>query len=422
MESGIREGSLGPGAKLPAVRKLAGELGVSPVTVAAAYRALRGRGLVATDGRRGTSVSLGPPLPTRALIPVPPGVRNLADGNPDPALLPPLGSALAQVPPEPRLYGDQPDLAPLVDLARKQFVADGIPAEAVTVVAGAHDGFERVLSAHLRQGDKIAMEDPGHANLLDLVGSLGLKIDPVAVDDTGLVPDGLERALRSGAQAVVLVPRAQNPTGAALDAQRTRDLRAVLRRHPDTLVIEDDHSATIAGAASRTLVDRRLGRWAVVRTVSKTLGPDLRLAVMAGDATTVARVEGRRLLSAGWVSGIVQRLVLALWSDPEVERLLEQARTTYAERRGALVDALQAEGIQAQGRSGFNVWIPVAHERAPIRLLLETGWAVSPGERFRVASPPGLRVTAATLTPAEAARFASDLARALRPGARGYGG
>lgn len=421
VEAGIREGTLQPGTKLPSVRKLAGDVGVSPVTVAAAYRTLRGRGLVATDGRRGTSVSWGPPLPTRTLAPAAPGVRNLADGNPDPTLLPSLRSALDAVSAEPRLYGEEPDLSALIDLAREQFLADGVPADAVTVVAGAHDGFERILSAHLRQGDRIAMEDPGHANLLDLVGALGLKIEPVAVDDRGLLPEALERALRAGARALVHAPRAQNPTGAALDKQRAQELRAVTKGAPDTLVIEDDHSAAIAAAPAHTLVDRQLERWAVVRAVSKTLGPDLRLAVLAGDPTTVSRVEGRRLLGSGWVSGVVQMLVVALWSDPEVTRLMETAAQTYADRRKALIDALRAEGIRAHGRSGFNVWIPVAQERTPMRLLAEAGWAVSPGERFRVASAPGLRVTAATLKPDEGRRFASDLAQALRPGTSSYG-
>lgn len=421
IEAGVRDGVLAPGSKLPPVRQLAGQLGVSPVTVSAAYRTLRGRGLVATDGRRGTRVSLGPPLPTRALAPVPAGVRNLADGNPDRRLLPSLRSALDQVGAEPRLYGEQPDLGALVDLARQRFLADDVPADAVTVVAGAHDGFERVLSAHLRQGDKIAIEDPGHANLLDLVGALGIKPEPVPVDDSGLIPDELERALRAGARAVFLTPRAQNPTGAMLDETRTRELRAVLRRFPETLVVEDDHSPGIAGAAAHTLVDRRLTRWAVVRGVSKTLGPDLRLAVLAGDATTVARVTGRRLLGAGWVSGIVQMLVLELWSDPDVQALIATAAKTYAERRTALVDALSEQGIPARGQSGFNVWIPVADERTPVGLLLDAGWAVSPGERFRVASPPGLRVTAASLHPDDARRFASDMARTLRPGTSSYG-
>lgn len=421
VESGIREGTLQPGTKLPSVRKLAGDLGVSPVTVAAAYRTLRGRGLVATDGRRGTRVSLGPPLPTRALAPVATGVRNLADGNPDPALLPSLRSALDSVSAEPRLYGEQPDLSALIDLARERFLADGVPADAVTVVAGAHDGFERIVGAHLRQGDRIAIEDPGHANLLDLVGALGLKIEPVAVDDRGLLPEALERALGVGARALVHAPRAQNPTGAALDEQRAQELRGVLESAPDTLVIEDDHSAAIAGAPAHTLVNPQLERWAVVRAVSKTLGPDLRLAVLAGDPTTVSRVEGRRLLGSGWVSGVVQMLVVALWSDPEVTRLMETAAQTYAERRKALIDALCAEGIHAHGRSGFNVWIPVAQERTPMRLLAEAGWAVSPGERFRVVSAPGLRVTAATLKPEESRKLASDLAQALRPITSSYG-
>lgn len=56
-----------------------------------------------------------------------------------------------------------------------------------------------------------------------------------------------------------------------------------------------------------------------------------------------------------------------------------------------------------------------------MRLLLEAGWAVSPGERFRLASPPGLRVTAATLQPDEARRFAKDMARALQPSTGTYG-
>jgi len=421
IEAGVRDGVLLPGSRLPPVRQLANRLGVSPVTVSSAYGSLRGRGFVASDGRRGTSVSLGPPLPTRALAPVPPGVRNLADGNPDRSLLPRLRSALEAVSDTPGLYGEQAGLGALLDLARRRFLADGVPADAVTVVSGAHDGFERILGAHLRQGDRIAVEDPGHANLLDLVGALGLTPEPVAVDDSGLIPDELERALRAGARAVFLTPRAQNPTGAALTEQRTQELRAVLQGAPDTLVVEDDHSATVAGAPALTLVDRRRERWAVVRAVSKTLGPDLRLAVVAGDATTVARVEGRRMLGAGWVSGILQMLVVALWADPAVADLVRTAARAYAERRTALLEALADEGISARGRSGFNVWIPVTHERTPVRLLLDAGWAVSPGERFRVASPPGLRVTAATLLPDDARRFARDLARALQPSNGAYG-
>jgi hypothetical protein len=79
---------------------------------------------------------------------------------------------------------------------------------------------------------------------------------------------------------------------------------------------------------------------------------------------------------------------------------------------------LAERGIQARGRSGFNVWVPVDEETRVVQALAEAGWAVAAGERFRVASPPGVRVTAAALQPAEAARFAADLAAVLAPSPR----
>src|SRR5919109_2746250 len=95
VEEHIREGNLRPGMRLPTIRSLAGDLGVSPMTVASAYRELRRRGLVTSAGRRGTHVSEQPPLPVSYAPVVPPGTRDLATGNPDPELLPSLAPALA---------------------------------------------------------------------------------------------------------------------------------------------------------------------------------------------------------------------------------------------------------------------------------------------------------------------------------------
>lgn len=421
VEAGLREGELAPGQQLPTVRWLAADLGLSPVTVAAAYRLLRQRGLITTHRRRGTTISLGPALATRGPVQVFNDVRNLADGSPDRALLPSLKTALTRVNPVPQLYGEQPALPQLMELAEQQLKEDGIPTAALTLVGGAMDAFERVLRAETTRGQRVAIEDPGHANLLDLIGALGLEPEPIRVDDRGPIPDDLERAFRRGVRAVIITPRAQNPTGAALDRQRVEDLAAVLAGRSDTLWIEDDHSAKVSGAPAQTLVTRGPARWVVIRSVSKALGPDLRLAVVAGDARTIARVEGQRLVGAGWVSGVLQQLVLGLWSDPDVERLIQRAADTYRERRQALLDSLEAAGIAAHGRSGLNVWVPVAEERTPARLLLESGWAISPGERFRIVSPPALRITITSLDVNEAPLLAEDLLRALEPVRRVYG-
>jgi DNA-binding transcriptional MocR family regulator len=418
VEKGILGGRIPPGALLPPVRGLAALLGLSAATVAAAYRALGVRGLVAGEGRRGTRVVQRPPVAARRPPVVPTGTRDLAEGNPDPALLPDLGPALRKLSCRPGLYGADDPLPALRRLAARQLAQDGIPAASLAVVGGAMDGIERVLQAHLRPGDRVIVEDPGYAGVLDLLGALGLVPVPVPIDDLGLRPDALAAALSPDTGAVVLTPRAQNPTGAALDPERARALRALLDRHPDVLVVEDDHAGPVAGADAETVVHARKPRWAVVRSVCKSLGPDLRLAVLAGDATTVARVEGRRSLGTGWVSHLLQGLVASLWSDAGTERRLREAADVYARRRRALVDALARHGIASHARSGLNVWIPVREEASTIAGMAAAGWAIRAGEPYRIQSPPAVRITVSTLMPEEAPKVASALAAVLDP-ARG---
>src|SRR5437867_10981378 len=88
VERGVRDGRLPPGDRLPPVRDLAADLGLSPATAAAAYATLRRRGVVATAGRRGTRVAGRPPLPARPAPALPPAGKDLSSGTPDPALPP----------------------------------------------------------------------------------------------------------------------------------------------------------------------------------------------------------------------------------------------------------------------------------------------------------------------------------------------
>jgi len=391
---------------------------VSPTTVAAAYRMLRTRGLLSAQGRRGTRVSARPPVLTRSAISLPRGLRNLIQGSPDPRLLPDLRTLAPKLMLRPRLYGETTNRPQLLALATEQFAADHIPTTALAVMGGALDAIERVLQAHVRPGDRIAVEDPGYSEIFDLLGALGLIVEPVSIDERGLLPDNLEQALKSGVIACILTPRAQNPTGAALDDQRARELRKLFDKYGDVLVIEDDHAGPVAGVPALTVCHRKKERWAVVRSVSKSLGPDLRLAVVAGDATTIARVEGRQSLGAGWVSHVLQEIVEVLWSDPATVKKLQVAAETYTIRRVALIQALKVYGIAAYGRSGLNVWIPVREEGSLIASLSAAGWAVRGGERYRLKSPPAIRVTIATLQPSEAVRLADDIARSVHPDQR----
>jgi DNA-binding transcriptional MocR family regulator len=415
VEALVAGGRLSPGTRLPSVRRLARGLGVSPTTVSAAFSELSRRGVLVSRARRGSAVSGHPPLAVpRAAPPLPPGVRDLSSGNPDPALLPDLSRALAELAPSPRLYGGDPIVPELRARAREEIASLGVPAEHLCVVSGALDGVERVLQARLRPGDRIAVEDPGYGNALDLVRALGLVPVPVEIDDAGMRPDALAGALAAGAGAVLLTPRGQNPTGAALDGRRARELRTVLAGAPGALVVEDDHLGAVAGVAAHTVVRGR-ERWAFVRSVAKSLGPDLRLAFLAGDPETVARVEGRLQLGPGWVSHLLQRHVLQLLAAESTAALLERAADAYQARREALIGALAAHGLDGRGRTGLNVWVPVPDEGVAVRALLLAGFAVTPGSVYRLESPEAIRVTTSTLRPGEAEAVAAALARSLRP-------
>ncbi|MFB7179095.1 aminotransferase class I/II-fold pyridoxal phosphate-dependent enzyme [Streptomyces sp. NPDC056257] len=422
VEAGVASGALPPGSLLPPMRELAGELGVNPNTVAAAYRTLRERGVIETDGRRGSRVRPRPSTTPRDALRmvVPAGVRDIAEGNPDVALLPSLDGALAaaarRYAQAPSLYGADPVAPDLARLARADFDADGVPPGPVAVTSGALDAMERVLVAHLRPGDAVAVEDPGWGGSLDLVPALGLRVLPVAVDDDGPRADAVARALAAGARALVVTSRAQNPTGAAVSAERAGELRELLARHPGVLLIEDDHGHGIVDLPLHPL-SGVTGHWVLIRSTAKAYGPDLRLAVLTGDAVTLDRVRGRQRLGPGWVSRLLQHAVVELWTSNAVDRAA--VARAYGERRNALVEALRERGVRAHGRSGLNVWVPVADETVVVTRLLAAGWAVAAGAIFRVEAGPGVRLTVSQLGVSEVPGLADAVAAAVRTGAAG---
>ncbi|MFF3561295.1 aminotransferase class I/II-fold pyridoxal phosphate-dependent enzyme [Streptomyces sp. NPDC002574] len=418
VERAVGQGALAPGAALPPLRELAARLGVNPNTVAAAYRLLRDRGVIETAGRRGSRVRPRPVTTARDEIrpAVPAGARDLSTGNPDLALLPPLSPALAAAAARhaerPTLYGAPPVDEELEALARAAFDADGVPDGPVAVTSGSLDAIERALTGHLRPGDTVAVEDPGWGSVFDIVPALGMRAVPVAVDDDGPRPEDVDRALRQGARALIVTDRGQNPTGATISAGRARELRTVLAAHPEVLVVDDDHVHGLTGLPLHPLAGSTR-HWMLVRSTAKAYGPDLRLAVLTGDPVTVDRVRGRLRLGPGWVSHLLQHTVAHLWRTGAVD--VPAVSAAYAARRDALVGALADHGMAAHGRSGMNVWVPVPDETGAVTRLLHAGWAVAPGARFRLASPPGIRITVSPVAVAEVPALADAVADAVRP-------
>ncbi|MDF2046705.1 GntR family transcriptional regulator [Microbacterium sp. Kw_RZR3] len=421
----VSDGTLAPGERLPTVRDVAAALGVSTGTVASAWRALADAGVVFSRGRAGTFVRaerrewLSPRVQGMSAARVPGAPRGLGAGRdvaalrldlslgtPDPAMLPSIERALALARPraDTGRYHDLPVLPDLYDVLREQWPVRGV--EELTVVDGALDGISRTLDQVVRFGDRVAVESPGFPYFFDLIEAAGAVPVTLESDADGVIPASLARALALGPSAVLLQPRAQNPTGVSMSSERARRLANVLLSVPGgtrVTVIEDDHSALIASAPPVTLALWLPAQVVHVRGFSKSHGPDLRIAALGGPSEIVDRIVRRRMLGPGWTSRLLQSVLFELLTDPRSTAPVRTARLIYRDRLDRLAAALRRLGIDVGDPDGINLWMPVRDERAALVHAAAEGIGIAAGSPFVVdpdTSPSGgdrVRVTAGSV-------------------------
>lgn len=417
----IRTGAAKEGDRLPTVRQVAAQLGVSPTTVSEAWNALAVAGVIESRGRSGTFVQAQPhphgPMRYRRITESPGHYRlDLSTGTPDPALLPDLRRALSKLGRKDLTtnYLDDPVVPELDEVLRQRWP---FTPEGLTVVDGCLDALDRVSREVVSFGDRVLVEATTFPPLLDLLEDLGAEIVPVAVDGEGLVPESLAAGLSVHPTAIFLQPRAQNPTGVVLTERRARKVMPLLKGS-SVMVVEDDHAGDVSCAP---LVS--FGRWFPERTVhisgfSKSHGPDLRLAAVGGAGGVVDAVVSRRRLGAGWSSRILQRVLATMLREPE-PTVVTRAREVYASRRAAVAEALLAEGVHCRGSDGFYLWVPVLDEQSALVTLASRGIGASPGTPFEVADPglDHIRITVG-LVADDVAALAGTLAGAAATGRR----
>jgi len=391
----VQSGVLKPGDVLPPVRELAGKLSVNRNTVAAAYKRLVTSGLAISQGRNGTAIKTHNTLPALEGGDPSSPLKDISSGNPDPTRLANVKNYLSAIAAAPRLYGDAAVDPRLAAWAHAWMSKDsGVDAE-INLASGAIDALERLLCALLLPGDSVAIEDPCFLSSINMLRYAGFTPSPVPVDAEGMQPDALEEALRNGARAI----------------------RDILARYPQVLVIIDDHFALLSSTPWHSPLAAESRRWALVRSLSKTLGPDMRLAIVASDCETSAALRLRLNSGSQWVSHLLQDLVIACLNDDAFMASLTESRRHYRRQHEKLIAALARCGItHLTPGDGLNFWFPLEEPSQPVALrLAHAGWLVREGETFGIRTPShGLRLSLATLSDEEINKLSSDLCQILQ--------
>lgn len=413
----VQTGELAAGTALPPMRDLAAQLNVNRNTVAAAYKRLVDSGFALSKGRNGTLIRdmLAPAIQEGAT----PGIalRDLAGGNPSPALLPELRLPPSSGSRPPGLYGEALINSELEQIGRRWMDEDIHAKYELNLTSGAVDAIERLLTSYLIAGDRVAMEDPCFLSSINTLKNHRLVPMGVAMDEQGIQCEPLEAALASGVQAVVITPRAHNPTGWGLSAERAAKVRDILAKYPEVLVIVDDHFSRLSTHEYYSVIPPGTRHWALIRSTSKFLGPDLRLAFVASDMETSLRLQQRLNGGINWVSHLIQDIATASLISPELAENLETAKQTYRARRERLLHALEQRGIAVSPvHDGLNIWLPLSTDSsAAVMALARYGWLVRGGEIFGLEQAcHGLRITVSDLDDATIDELATVLAGILR--------
>jgi GntR family transcriptional regulator/MocR family aminotransferase len=426
----ILSGTLRPGVRLPASRRLAVDLRISRGVVTDAYAQLIGQGFLVTQGRLAPVVADVPrprAFPART-EPRPPRVRyDLTATTPDVSLFPlrrwlttagGSGRGVAAGALDYRDPGGERQLREaLADhLGRTRgVIAD---PEQIVVTQGTSQGIGLLLRLLREQGlTRIAVEDPSHTGQHARIRAAGLELVGQRTDAQGLVTEGLS------ADAVLVTPAHQFPGGAVLSAERRRELLAWAKASEATL-IEDDYDAELRYDRQpvRALQGLEPHRVFQLGTVSKTLVPALRLGWMVVPPAHLEAAIKQKEMADEFSPSLDQLTLAAFLRSGDYDRHVRKATAVYRSRRDRLVEALSTalpELAIAGAAGGLHVvlelpsWVDDAAIGAAAR---EDEIRVSPLSGFCVerTDARGLVIGYARLHESAAARVVGKLAATVR--------
>lgn len=432
----IRSGALPPGARLPTVRQLALQLGVTRLTVHTAYSELQAGGWVEATVGRGTFVAqqsdpsamlaepahdLTPPSILNDMLRMArlPGMRSLAMADAAPDLYPTrefaraideaLVSGGSAVLGYTTSQGDPLLRTTLADMLRERGISAG-PDE-IVITSGVTQGMSLIARTLARPGDAVIVEQPTYLGLLNVLEAQGVRAIGAPIDDDGLLVEALEPLiLEHRPRFIYTIPVFQNPSGVCLSPARRAALLELIERHR-LLLVEDDIYSQLAyeeAAPPALKADDRSGLVLSLGSFSKSMLPGARVGYIAGAPHLISRLVAAKQADDLCSPPLLQR-ALALfvqhgWLSGHLRRVIPQ----YRERRDALMAALDQHfpsGLRwTTPHGGFCSWVelPLGASTADLYLAaVERGVAFAPGDVFFAgpAPRPYLRLSFSSLTP-----------------------
>jgi 2-aminoadipate transaminase len=469
----VQAGALGPGEQLPTVRALAEDLGVTPETVASAYKTLTAQGYLRGEVGRGTFVAAPPllaeedpfapfqaggalpPFAAPALAPSPPAQRDLLrlashpgvvsfaasvaapELAPVDALRDALSDVLTREGANALQVGPTEGYLPLrsaVAALLRERGADVDPGT-VCITSGCQQGIDLAAKVFIGPGDAVLAEQPSFLGALEAFRARGVRVVGVPIEEDGLRVEALPTLIaRHRPKLLYCMPTYQNPTGRSLSADKRRALLRIAAAH-DLPIVEDDSAGFIHLEADEPAppalkAEDHAGYVIHLGTFSKLVGAGLRLGWLVAAPPVFEKLVAAKYASDLSSDALVQRAVHRLLADGALRAAIDRARVAYRQRRDALVAALAelpADVTYDRPRGGFNLWLQLAATGpTSTELYLEAigrGVAFVPGPFFfsaagaasaSVAAARGLRLCYSALEPRDIARGIRLLADALR--------
>ncbi|QCI65441.1 PLP-dependent aminotransferase family protein [Phreatobacter stygius] len=425
----IAAGSVPAGARLPPHRDLAFQLGIGLGTVTRAYAVLERRGLVQSERGRGMFVA-GSILRARTVVDL--SVNTPPQMLSDRLMTATLATLTGRLGAE--SFGRYCPAAGRDDhrMLMARWLADhrlAIAPDRLLLCNGAQHALSIALALACPRGGLLLTEAVTYPGAIALARHADYRMKPLDIDEEGLRPEALDRALRSrtdhGPVALYVTPTLQNPTAATMGLARRQDIVRLCRAH-DVTIVEDDVYSLFTPPDLPALAALAPERSLYVNGLSKNLSPGLRIGVLATPPGLIDRALAM-LQTTSTMASPLCNLIMAQWLTDGTATSVGASVRAEAARRMAMARAALPGQLAASGSNGFHAWLPmpmaaalhVAEGAAALGVMVTPPSALAVDPTVQLS---GIRLCLGAPPPDELAHGLAVIAKLLAQGAGGdYG-